>query len=63
MRARMNRNSRRNCASSRRFYAGQGFAEVGIVPCDFNGIPHIRLVLLEKDCDRSEAPYSASRQK
>ncbi len=33
---------------ARRFYAKLGFREAGIVPCDFNGIPDIRLVLLEK---------------
>ena len=34
----------------RRMYAGLGFFEAGIVPCDFNGIPDVRLVLLEKKC-------------
>ena len=35
-------------ATARRLYHKLGFQEVGIVPCDFNGIPGIHLVLLEK---------------
>lgn len=34
--------------AARRFYKKLGFSEAGIVPCDFNGIPGINLVLLEK---------------
>ena len=33
---------------ARRLYQTLGYREVGIFPCDFNGIPSIRLVLLEK---------------
>ena len=33
---------------ARKMYAGLGYREVGIVPTVFNGIPGIRLVLLEK---------------
>lgn len=35
-------------AAARSLYAGLGYQEVGIVSCDFNGIPGIRLVCLEK---------------
>lgn len=35
-------------AAARAMYARLGYHECGIVPCDFNGIPDIRLVLLEK---------------
>jgi GNAT superfamily N-acetyltransferase len=35
-------------ASARRLYARLGYKEVDIVPCNFNGIPHIQLVCLEK---------------
>ena len=35
-------------ASARRLYARLGYKEVSIVPCNFNGIPHIQLVCLEK---------------
>lgn len=33
---------------ARKMYAGLGYKEVSIVPCTFNGIPGINLVLLEK---------------
>lgn len=33
---------------ARKLYGKVGYKEVGIVPCDFNGIPGISLVLLEK---------------
>ncbi len=33
---------------ARALYKKLGFKEVGIVPCDFNGIPHVKMVLLEK---------------
>ena len=33
---------------ARRFYAKLGYSETGIVPCCFNGIPGVNLVLLEK---------------
>jgi len=29
-------------------YKKLGYAEIGIVPTDFNGIPDVQLVLLEK---------------
>ena len=35
-------------AAARAMYARLGYHECDIVPCDFNGIPGIRLVLLEK---------------
>lgn len=44
--ARMDTNARNTRA--RAFYAGHGYREVGIVPCVFNGIPGVGLVLLEK---------------
>lgn len=43
---RMDTNERN--AAARSLYAGLGYQEVGIVSCDFNGIPGIRLVCLEK---------------
>ncbi len=33
---------------ARAFYQKHGYTEVGIVPCEFNGIPGVGLVLLEK---------------
>ena len=33
---------------ARSFYQKLGFREAGIVPCVFNGIPGVNLVLLEK---------------
>lgn len=33
---------------ARKFYAKLGYSEAAILPCDFNGIPNIRIVLLEK---------------
>lgn len=36
---------------ARVFYKKLGFAEVGAVPCVFNGIPDVNLVLLEKTLD------------
>lgn len=35
-------------ARARRLYASLGFREAGIVPCNFNGLPNIDLVCLEK---------------
>ena len=35
-------------AAARRLYARLGYWESGIVPCDFNGIPGVQLVCLEK---------------
>lgn len=43
---RMDTNEKNQAA--RRFYAKLGFRESGIVPCVFNGIEGVRLVLLEK---------------
>ena len=43
---RMDTNERN--AAARSLYAALGYQEVGIVSCDFNGIPGIRLVCLEK---------------
>ena len=33
---------------ARRLYASLGYREVGAVPCEFNGIPNVNLVCLEK---------------
>ena len=35
-------------AVARAFYKKLGFREAGIIPCVFNGIPDVKLVLLEK---------------
>ena len=35
-------------AAARRLYLKLGYAEPDIVPCIFNGIPNVQLVLLEK---------------
>ena len=43
---RMDTNERN--AIARKFYAGLGYKEVGIVPTVFNGIPGVNLVMLEK---------------
>ncbi len=43
---RMDTNAKNKAA--RRLYRHLGFAEAGIVPCQFNGIPDIELVCLEK---------------
>ncbi len=43
---RMDTNAKNTAA--RRFYAKAGYTEVGTVPCVFNGIPDVPLVLLEK---------------
>ena len=34
--------------NARRLYQTLGYAEIGIVPCEFNGIPGVQLVCLEK---------------
>ena len=36
---------------ARRFYEKLGYTEVGIVPCVFNGIAGVDLVLLEKKAE------------
>ena len=43
---RIDTNSRNTAA--RAFYKKLGYEEIGIVPCEFNGIPGVKLVLLEK---------------
>lgn len=43
---RMDTNARNTAA--RRLYAKLGYTESGTVPCVFNGIPNVELVLLEK---------------
>lgn len=43
---RMDTNARNQVA--RRLYARLGYREAGIVPCNFNGIPGVSLVCLEK---------------
>ena len=34
--------------TARALYKKLGYEEIGIVPCDFNGIPGFQMVLLEK---------------
>ena len=43
---RIDTNSRNTAA--RRLYAHLGYWEAGILPCEFNGIPEVQLVCLEK---------------
>ena len=43
---RMDTNERN--AAARKLYQKLGYTEVGIVPCEFNGIPGVHLVCLEK---------------
>lgn len=43
---RMDTNAKNKAA--RNLYAGLGYCESGIVPCEFNGIPGVQLVCLEK---------------
>ncbi|MCI8374160.1 MAG: GNAT family N-acetyltransferase [Lachnospiraceae bacterium] len=43
---RMDTNARNQAA--RRLYRHLGYREAGIVPCEFNGIPEVQLVCLEK---------------
>ncbi len=38
-------------AAARRLYQKLGYGEPDIVPCTFNGIPGVQLVLLEKKLD------------
>ena len=40
--------TQRLASAVRALYRKLGYTETGIVPCDFNGIEGIRLVLLEK---------------
>ncbi len=35
-------------AAARKFYSHRGYSEIAVVPCRFNGIPDVDLVLLEK---------------
>lgn len=46
---RIDTNARNEVA--RKFYKKLGYHEVGIVPCRFNGIPNVDLVMLEKKID------------
>jgi ribosomal protein S18 acetylase RimI-like enzyme len=34
--------------TARALYKKLGYEEIGIIPCDFNGIPGFQMVLLEK---------------
>ncbi len=47
---RMDTNAKNTAA--RGFYKKLGYSEIGIVPCVFNEIPDVQLVLLEKTCER-----------
>lgn len=38
---------------ARLLYKKLGFSEVGIVPCDFNGIKNVKMVLLEKKVENA----------
>ncbi len=49
---RMDTNERNVIARS--FYKKLGFGEAGIVPCNFNGIPGVKLVLLEKPVEKQK---------
>ena len=35
--------------NARKFYKKLGYHEIGVLPCQFNGIPDVQLVLLEKN--------------
>lgn len=39
-------------ARARAMYAKLGYKEIGIVPCNFNGIPNVKLVLMEKKLEQ-----------
>lgn len=39
-------------ARARRLYARLGYEEIGVVPCTFQGLPDVQLVLLEKTLQR-----------
>ena len=41
--------------TARRLYKKLGYREIGVVPCVFNGIPDVMLVLLEKRAGESDA--------
>lgn len=43
---------------ARRLYAGLGYREIAVVPTVFNGIPEVRLVLLEKNLADSSQQIS-----
>ena len=47
---RMDTNARN--AAARRLYARLGYREIGVVPTEFNGIPGVDLVLLEKNLEQ-----------
>lgn len=46
--------------TARALYKRLGYKEIGIVPCDFNGIQSIQLVLLEKVLHSSCIPTASS---
>ena len=48
---RMDTNARNSIA--RAFYKGLGYREIAVVPTDFNGIPAVDLVMLEKNLEES----------
>ena len=51
---RMDTNARN--AAARHLYAALGYREADIVPCEFNGLPDVQLVLLEKRLDTEDRP-------
>lgn len=49
---RMDTNEKNTAA--RKLYKKLGFKEVGIIPCDFNGIKNVKMILLEKYLEKSD---------
>lgn len=41
-------------SAARKLYHKLGYREVGIISCEFNGIPGVHLVCLEKNCNRCD---------
>lgn len=45
---------------ARRLYRGLGYREAGIVSCEFNGIPGVQLVCLEKTLEGKRVAYDTN---